>query len=302
MITTGETGQTGRSGVRSTIGDYVALTKPRVMSLLLLTATTGIFAAERGVPSGWLIANVLIGGALASGGASALNMWFEEDLDRRMGRTKARPVALRRINSRNAFVFGLLLNVASFLLLWTTTNLLAASLAMTGTVLYFGLYTVWLKRITVHNIVIGGAAGAIPPLVGYAAVNGTLTLSSWYLFAIIFFWTPPHFWALALMIKNDYSRAGIPMLPVVHGDKQTKLQILLYSFLVVAVSVLYTTADDALGYIYLTGALVLGIGLIYYSVRLYIGAPRGFAWSLYRYSLLYLAALFVIVMVDASVG
>lgn len=284
------------------LGNYVALTKPRVMSLLLLTATTGMFVAERGVPSGSLIAYVLIGGALASGGASALNMWFEEDLDRRMGRTKARPVAQKKMNSRNAFIFGVSLNIASFLLLWLTANMLAAALAMTGTVLYFGLYTVWLKRNTVHNIVIGGAAGAIPPLVGYAAVSGTLTLSSWYLFAIIFFWTPPHFWALALMIKNDYSRAGVPMLPVVHGDEQTKIQILLYSFLVVAVTVLYTTADDALGYIYLTGSLVLGIGLIYYAVRLYKGAPRGFAWSLYRYSLLYLAALFVILMVDSSVG
>lgn len=286
----------------SILGDYVALTKPRVMSLLLLTATTGMFAAERGVPSGSLIAYVLLGGALASGGASALNMWFEEDLDRRMGRTKARPVAQRKMNSRNAFIFGVSLNIASFLLLWLTTNLLAAALAMTGTVLYFGLYTVWLKRNTVHNIVIGGAAGAIPPLVGYAAVSGTLTLSSWYLFAIIFFWTPPHFWALALMLKNDYSRAGVPMLPVVHGEAETKLQILLYTFLVVAVTVLYTTADDALGYIYLTGSLVLGAGLIYYAVRLFRGAPRGFAWSMYRYSLMYLAALFVIVMVDSSVG
>jgi protoheme IX farnesyltransferase len=272
------------------------------MSLLLLTATTGIFAAERGVPSGLLILYVLLGGALASGGASALNMWFEEDLDRRMGRTKARPVALGRITSRNAFIFGIVLNIASFSLLTLTTNTLAAGLAMLGTVLYFGLYTVWLKRNTVHNIVIGGAAGAIPPLVGFAAVNGTLTLSAWYLFAIIFFWTPPHFWALALMIKADYARAGVPMLPVVQGDEKTKILILLYSVLVVAVSVLYTTADPALGYIYLTGSLVLGAGFIYYAARLYRGAPRGFAWSLYRFSLLYLAALFVIVMVDSAIG
>jgi protoheme IX farnesyltransferase len=272
------------------------------MSLLLLTATTGIFAAELGVPSGMLILYVLVGGALASGGASALNMWFEEDLDRRMGRTKARPVALRRMNPRNAFIFGISLNIASFVLLSLTTNTLAAGLAMLGTVLYFGLYTVWLKRNTVHNIVIGGAAGAVPPLVGYAAVNGELTLSAWYLFAIIFFWTPPHFWALALMIKNDYARAGIPMLPVVHGDEQTKLQILLYSVLVVAVTVLYTAANPALGYIYLTGSIVLGAGLIYYAARLYRGAPRGFAWSLYKFSLLYLALLFVFVMVDSVVS
>lgn len=299
MITTKQAGRTGLLGI---VGDYVALTKPRVMSLLLLTATTGIFAAELGVPSGMLILYVLVGGALASGGASALNMWFEEDLDRRMGRTKARPVALRRMNPRNAFIFGISLNIASFVLLSLTTNTLAAGLAMLGTVLYFGLYTVWLKRNTVHNIVIGGAAGAVPPLVGYAAVNGELTLSAWYLFAIIFFWTPPHFWALALMIKNDYARAGIPMLPVVHGDEQTKLQILLYSVLVVAVTVLYTAANPALGYIYLTGSIVLGAGLIYYAARLYRGAPRGFAWSLYKFSLLYLALLFVFVMVDSVVS
>ena len=282
--------------------DYVALTKPRVMSLLLLTATTGIFAAEKAVPSISLVLIVLAGGALASGGASALNMWFEEDLDRRMGRTKARPVALRRMNSRNAFIFGISLNVASFLLLWFAANPLAAALAMLGTVLYFGLYTVWLKRNTVHNIVIGGAAGAVPPLVGYAAVDGSLTLSAWYLFAIIFFWTPPHFWALALMIKNDYAKAGIPMLPVVHGDEQTKSQILLYSILVSVLSVLYTAVEASLGYIYLTGSIILGIGLVYYAARLRMGAPRGFAWSLYRFSLLYLAILFVLVMVDSAVG
>jgi protoheme IX farnesyltransferase len=295
-------GDASRTGIVAIVGDYIALTKPRVMSLLLLTATTGIFAAERGVPSGMLILYVLLGGALASGGASALNMWFEEDLDRRMGRTKARPVALRRVTGRNAFIFGITLNIASFALLSLTTNFLAAGLAMVGTALYFGLYTVWLKRNTVHNIVIGGAAGAIPPLVGYAAVDGQLTLSAWYLFAIIFFWTPPHFWALALMIKSDYSRAGIPMLPVVHGDAQTKLQILLYSVLVVAVTVLYTVAESTLGVIYLTTSIALGVGLIYYAVRLYRGAPRGFAWSLYRYSLLYLALLFVAVMVDSAVA
>jgi protoheme IX farnesyltransferase len=259
-----------------------------------------MFLGERGVPSGLLIAVVLVGGALASGGASALNMWFEEDLDRRMGRTKARPVAERRVSSRNALIYGIALNVISFAILATWANLLAAGLAMLGTVLYFGLYTVWLKRTTVHNIVIGGAAGAIPPLVGYAAVTGTLHLTAWYLFVIIFFWTPPHFWALAIMIKNDYSRAGVPMLPVVHGEQQTKLQILLYSVLLVAITVLYYTVDTSLGLVYLIGASVLGAGLLYYAARLYWKAPRGFAWSLYRYSLLYLAALFTLVMIDAS--
>jgi protoheme IX farnesyltransferase len=287
---------------RATVGDYIAMTKPRVMSLLLLTATAGMFLGARGVPGGALLAVVLAGGMLASGGASALNMWFEEDLDRRMGRTKARPVAEGRVTPRNALLFGITLNILSFVILATWANLLAAGLAMLGTVLYFGLYTVWLKRATVHNIVIGGAAGAIPPLVGYAAVTGTLHLTAWYLFAIIFFWTPPHFWALALMIKNDYRRAGVPMLPVVRGDRETKLQILLYSVLVAAVSILYYTADPALGYIYLTGAAVSGGVLIYMAARLYWNAPRGYAWSLYKFSLLYLAVLFTLVMVDSSVG
>lgn len=296
------TGQVERSGIRALLINYLALTKPRVMSLLLVTATTGMFVGQRGVPSVGLILAVLAGGALASGGASALNMWFEEDLDRRMGRTKARPVAEHRVSSRHALAFGITLNVLSVAVLVIWANTLAAGLAMLGTVLYFGLYTVWLKRSTVHNIVIGGAAGAVPPLVGYAAVTGTLDLTAWYLFAIIFFWTPPHFWALAIMIKNDYAKADIPMLPVVQGEERTRTQILLYSILVVAISVLYTAADASLGYVYLTGSSILGAGLLYYAIKLYWKAPRGFAWSLYRYSLLYLALLFVLAMVDASVA
>ena len=291
-----------RVGIRSQIGDYVALTKPRIMSLLLLTAASGAVLGARGMPGAAALISLIAGGARASGGASSLNMWFEDDLDRRMGRTKARPVAQGRISPRAALVFGIVLNVAAFAVLAVGANVLAASLAMLGTVLYVGLYTAWLKQATVHNIVIGGAAGAVPPLVGYAAATGTLDLSAWYLFGIIFFWTPPHFWALAIMIKDDYARARVPMLPVVRGEAVTRVQILLYSILVAMFSLLFVTVESSLGYIYLIGAAVLGAGLVFEAVRLLRQADRAAASRLYRFSLLYLAILFALVMIDASVG
>ena len=295
-------GQAQPESVRGVIGDYVALTKPRVMSLLLVTALTGLVLASRGVPGAALTLTVLIGGALASGGAGALNHWYEEDLDRRMGRTKRRPVATGRISSRNALLFGLALNALSFTVLAVGANLLAASLAMAGTAVYFFVYTMWLKRTTPQNIVIGGAAGAIPPLVGWAAATGSLALPAWYLFAIIFFWTPPHFWALAIVIRDDYARAGVPMLPVVEGEARTRVQIVLYSVLLAGVAVLFVAADDALGLIYGVGAGVLSAGLVYYAVRLWRDGTKARAWALYRFSLIYLALLFVLVMVDGSIG
>ncbi len=290
------------AGFMAVVGDYVALTKPRVMSLLLVTALTGLVLAWGGMPGPALVATVLFGGALASGGASALNHWYEVDLDRRMGRTKRRPVASGRLAPRNALYFGLALNALAFALLATGANLLAASLAMSGTAVYFFVYTMWLKRTTPQNIVIGGAAGAIPPLVGWAAAAGTLDLPAWYLFTILFFWTPPHFWALALVIKDDYARAGVPMLPVVEGDRSAHVQILLYSTLLSAVAVLFVVAGPTLGVIYGTGAAVLSAGLVYYAVRLLRDGTKARAWSLYRYSLIYLAALFVLVMVDGSLN
>ncbi len=280
--------------------DYIALTKPRIMSLLLLTALTGAVLAARGFPDALVASALLVGGAMASGGASALNHWLEDDLDRRMGRTKRRPVAAGRMNPRNALAFGLLLNAGAFAVLSVGANTLAAGLAMVGTLLYVVLYTALLKRSTVHNIVIGGAAGAVPPLVGWAAVTGGLSLPAWYLFAIVFFWTPPHFWALAIMIKEDYARAEVPMLPVVEGEERTRQSILLYSILVSTLSLLLAVASGAMGLIYLCGAAVLGAGLTWYAVRLSLSRTRAAAWSLYRYSLLYLALLFTLVMVDAS--
>ena len=299
MITTG---QARHAAFREVIGDYIALTKPRIMALLLVTALTGLVLASRGMPGPGLVVTLLIGGALASGGASALNHWYEQDLDRRMGRTKRRPVAAGRMIPRRALIFGLALNAVAFAVLAAGANLLAALLAMAGALVYFFVYTVWLKRTTVQNIVIGGAAGAVPPLVGWAAATGTLDLPAWYLFAIIFFWTPPHFWALALVIRDDYARAGVPMLPVVEGEGRTRVAILLYSVLLSAVAVLFVVSTDALGLVYITGAAVLSAAFVLMAARLLLAGTKASAWDLYRFSLLYLAALFVLVMVDGSLN
>lgn len=283
-------------------GDYISLTKPRIMSLLLVTALTGLVLAARGFPAASVTLAVLAGGALASGGASALNHWYEVDLDIKMGRTKRRPVATGRVSGRNALIFGLALNVLAFGVLAAWANVLAASLAMAGTLVYIFVYTVWLKRTTPQNIVIGGAAGAIPPLVGWAAVQGTVGLPAWYLFAIIFFWTPPHFWALALVIKDDYARAGVPMLPVVEGDRRAQVAIVLYSGLLAALTLVFVAAEPALGLVYFSGAAALNAGLIWYALKNLRTATKKAAWSLYRFSLLYLAVLFVLVMVDGSLN
>ena len=300
MVATVQKSRRFESLMRTTL-DYVALTKPRIMSLLLFTALGGSFLAARGIPPWQYILVVLIGGALASGGASALNMWYEEDIDRAMQRTDHRPVAEGRIAPRHALIFGIVLNIASFAVFYVFANVLAAALALAGTALYVVLYTAVLKRTTTQNIVVGGAAGAIPPLVGYAAVLGMLELEAWYLFAIVFFWTPPHFWALSLLIKDDYERAGVPMLPVVAGDSATRLQILLYTVLMVPLTVLYYFATTKLGVVYLSAALVLGLIFVALAIRLWRSRERRDTARLYKYSLLYLFLLFVVLMADAAV-
>ncbi len=287
-------------GLRAVIGDYVALTKPRVMSLLLVTAFGGMVLAAEGLPGAGLIATVILGGALASGGASSLNHWLDRDIDRLMARTSTRPVASERVSGRQALVFGLILNVLAFALLWWGANLLAASLAMAGSVFYVLVYTKWLKRTTTQNIVIGGAAGAVPPLVGWAAVTGGLTLPAFYLFAIIFFWTPPHFWALALLIRRDYAEAGVPMLPVVAGEESTRRHILLYTLALMMLTVLLYLATDSLGLVYLISAIVLGLGFVAYALRLFRQTGPRAAAPIYRYSLLYLALLFAVIMGDGA--
>jgi protoheme IX farnesyltransferase len=291
-----------RSSAMGMVGDYIALTKPRVMSLLLVSAVAGAFLGAGSTPSLEVLVAVLVGGALASGGAASLNMAYESELDQRMGRTKNRPVAEGRISARTAMLYGILLNVGSFLVLALMTNVLAALLAIAGTVLYFGLYTVILKRTTTQNIVVGGAAGAVPPLVGYAAVTGSVELSAWYLFVIVFFWTPPHFWALAIMIKDDYARAGIPMLPVVRGVEHTTVQIMLYSVILSALTILFGVVSEPLGWIYMIGAAALSLAFIWYALLLTRSPERPAATRLYKYSLLYLALFFVLVMVDSVVA
>ena len=296
-MTTNET--VNRRHLLPLLGDFLALTKPRVMSLLLVSAIAGAFLGAQSIPSFKIIVAVLIGGALASGGAASLNMAYESELDQKMGRTKNRPVAEGRISFNTAILFGIALNVGSFVILALMTNVLAAALAIVGTVLYFGLYTVILKRTTTQNIVIGGAAGAVPPLVGYAASAGTIDLSAWYLFVIIFFWTPPHFWALAIMIKDDYARANIPMLPVVMGVKHTTKQILLYTAVLSVLTILFGFVSQPLGWIYTVGSGSLNCILIWYAYRLTKGLDRPAATKLYKYSLLYLALFFLLIMIDS---
>ena len=283
--------------------DMIALTKPAIMSLLLLTALGGMFLAEQGVPPFGLLLTVLVGGACASGGASALNHYFDRDIDELMRRTRRRPLPARRVSTRAAIVLGVVLNVIAVAVLWAGANLLAALLALSGTVFYIVVYTLWLKRTTTQNIVIGGAAGAIPPLVGWAAVSGSLALPAWLLFAIVFFWTPAHFWALALLIRDDYERAMVPMLPVVRGDRATTIGILQYAAALIPLSILLFVVRAA-GLLYLVAALVLGAVFLWYAVRLVRSGDlrrRALARSAYVYSLLYLALLFVAIMVDSTV-
>src|SRR5207302_9125891 len=236
------------------VRDLIALTKPAIMSLLLLTALGGMFLAQRGVPPFGLLAATLIGGAAASGGAASLNHYFDRDIDERMRRTRRRPLPAHRVSTRLAIWWGIALNVIAFAVLALFTNLLAASLAIAATLFYIGVYTLLLKRTTAQNIVIGGAAGAVPPLVGWAAITGSLDLSAWLLFAIIFFWTPAHFWALALLISDDYKRAGIPMLPVVRGEEATTWGIFTYALSLVPLSLLLFLGGG-LGPLYLVAAV-----------------------------------------------
>ena len=288
--------------MNAVVRDYVTLTKPKIMVLLILTSVTGMVLAAGGFPDATVFVAVLVGGFGASGGASALNHWLDRDIDKEMGRTSTRPVASGRVRPLSAMAFGLALNAFSFAVLLVWTNLLAALLAMAGTLFDIIIYTVWLKRSSVQNIVIGGAAGAIPPLVGWAAVNNSLGLEAWYLFAIIFFWTPPHFWALALLIRDDYRAANIPMLPAVAPRSTTNWSITLYTVLLVALTLAFSAASEQLGLIYLIPTMGLGIVYLFLTVRMFRNDTRPVVAALYKFSLLYLALIFTIVMVDGSIG
>jgi protoheme IX farnesyltransferase len=269
--------------------DYVGLLKLRIVALLDATAIGVMFPAAHGHPRIAAVFAVLVGGTLAAGGAHAVNCWFDRDIDAKMSRTRTRPIPGGRIPAWHALAIGITLNALAFAVLWTWANLLAALLALAGTLIYVFVYTIWLKRATSQNIVIGGSAGAIPPLVGWAAVTGRLDLTALALFAVIFFWTPPHFWALAQVIKADYARARIPMLPVVAGEQSAKRQSVAYAVLTLAVSVVPFFTGVA-GEIYLAGAVVLGLGLVTITVL----DLSGSRWTrrLFTYSLVYVALLF----------
>ena len=281
--------------------DYVILTKPRIMTLLLLTGVAGMFVGARGVPALGDLGVMTVGLALACGGASALNHVLDRDLDRLMRRTGHRPVAEERVTPARALEFGLALMAFSFVLLASLVNVLTAALALVGGLFYVLVYTRWLKRTTPQNIVIGGAAGAVPPLVGWAAATGNLTLPALFLFLIVFFWTPPHFWALALVIKRDYAAAHVPMLPVVRGNDETARQIVWYSLVLVAVTLL-PFAWHTVGVLYLAAALLLGALFLRFAWRLQRETTTARAGALFRYSLLYLALLFVALAIDPLIG
>ena len=289
-------------GVRqpSRLADMVTLTKPRIISLLLVTAVAPMFITPAGLPSPMLVLWVVLGGYLMAGGANAINMWFDRDIDTRMTRTRLRPIPSGRVSPAFGLAFGVGLAAVAFAVFWYRVNPLSAWLALGGLLFYVFVYTIWLKRSSPQNIVIGGAAGAFPPLVGWAAMTGGLDLAAVYLFAIVFYWTPPHFWALALIKQADYARAGIPMLPVVRGEARTKYEMLVYTLILLPLTIL-PSFFGALGPFYGVAAALLGARLLWYCIRLMRERTvTPLAWGMYRYSLLYLALLFVAMGVDRA--
>jgi protoheme IX farnesyltransferase len=282
----------------ATVRDYFALTKPRIITLLLLTTVTTMFVAEPSGPPLSVILWTILGGFMAAGGAGAVNHYLDRERDARMERTSSRPIVSGRIPASHGLAFGIILGLLAFLQLWVTVNPLAAVLAMVGFLGYVLLYTVWLKPLTPQNIVIGGSAGAVPPLVGWAAATGSLSWEALWPFAIIFFWTPPHFWALSLMIKEDYEKTGVPMLPVVKGDFVTRRQIVIYSVMLFVVS-LGPVVTGLLGPIYLVAAVSLGLAFTGLSVALLRRPNPALNLRTYLFSLVYLALLFVAMAVDA---
>jgi protoheme IX farnesyltransferase len=288
-------------GLREAAWAYLSLTKPRIIVLLLITTIPAMILAKGGWPSVWLMLVTVAGGAIVAGGANAMNCYFDRDIDTLMLRTRGRPLPAGQIEPERAAVFGIILAAVGFLMLDVFANLLAACLTLGAFAFYVIIYTLLLKRTTPLNIVIGGAAGAMPPVVGWAAVTGSVEAPALVLFAIVVLWTPPHFWALALNYNSDYKRAGIPMLPVVAGRDETRRQILLHTIALVAVT-LILPASGATGVIYLAAALVLGGLFLVYVLRLWSGAFGKAASALFRYSIIYLALLFVAVAVDGLVG
>ena len=289
------------SRLLQTVRDYVALTKPRVVVLLEVTTVFAMVMAARGWPGLRITAATVAGGWLAAGGAHAINCWFDRDIDASMGRTRSRPIPAGRIEPAHALLFGIALGALSFMLMATVVNVLAASLALSGLLFYVLVYTMWLKRNSVQNIVVGGAAGAFPPLVGWAAVQGRLTLTSLFLFAVIFYWTPPHFWALSLLIQRDYAAASVPMLPVISGEAETRRQILIYSVVLVLITILPMMVH-LFGPVYALGAGLLDAIFLATTAMAVLSPTARAARRVFYYSMLYLALLFAVMAVDRVVG
>jgi protoheme IX farnesyltransferase len=295
----------GRRAAWSTVGSYVALTKPRIIELLLVTTLPTMVVARRGLPSPWLMLATLVGGTLAAGGANAINMVVDRDIDRLMQRTKNRPLVTGAMAPRAALIFALSLEVAAFCELALAVNLLSAALAVSATLFYVFVYTLWLKRRSAQNIVIGGAAGAVPVLVGWAAVTGTLSWAPLVLFAVIFIWTPPHFWSLAVRYKDDYAAAEVPMLPVVASMARTTRAIVAYTVVLVALSLLFGPVAH-LGPVYVVSAALLGAGFLFLTARLWRLASTGRAngreaMRVFSYSITYLTVLFVAMAADVLI-
>jgi heme o synthase len=282
---------------RAQVGDYVALTKPRIIELLLVTTVPTMVVAERGLPSVWLMLATVVGGTLAAGGANAINMYVDRDIDKLMKRTQNRPLPSGRLEPRRALIFAVTLEVLAFAFLWATVNLLSAVLAVSACLFYVFVYTLWLKRTSKSNIVIGGAAGAAPVLIGWSAVTNSLDWAPVVLFAVIFYWTPPHFWALAIRYRDDYAAADVPMLPVVVSLRTTAIRILLYTLLLWALTLLFAPVAD-MGGVYVAAALVLGAVFTWYAVRLVRDRDPKVAMRVFTWSISYITLLFGAMAVD----
>jgi heme o synthase len=289
--------QSVRLPVRSRLGAYLALTKPRIIELLLVTTVPTMIVAARGLPSIWLMIATVTGGALAAGGANAINMYVDRDIDRLMKRTSKRPLVTGVIKPRNALIFAICLEILAFAFLWTTVNLLSAVLAVSATLFYVFVYTMWLKRTSSHNIVIGGAAGAVPVLVGWAAVTDRLDWAPIVLFAVIFYWTPPHFWALAIRYREDYAAADVPMLPVVASARQTATRILLYTLLLWGLTLLFAPVAG-MGDLYLGSAIALGAVFTLLAVQLLRRCTPKAAMRVFSWSITYVTLLFGAIALD----
>jgi len=289
-----------RLSVVERVSAYVALTKPRIIELLLITTLPTMILAERGLPGVWLMVATLLGGALAAGGANAINMYVDRDIDKLMHRTAKRPLVTGVIAPRNALIFAITLEIVAFVELWAWVNLLSAVLAVSATLFYVFIYTLWLKRTSKQNIVIGGAAGAMPVLVGWAAVTNSLAWAPLVLFGVIFLWTPPHFWALAVKYKDDYEAAHVPMMPVVATFRRTATEIIAYTVAMVALTLVLAPVAH-LGAVYVVSAAVLGFGFVVMAVRLWIQATPKASMQLFSYSITYLTLLFVMMAVDVFV-